>query len=391
MKGTIRTAQNEPTSKINLYLDPTTKQIVASYDVINPARDITSLDQIYNWPVYSLNTHFEAQKLAQKGDADEDSLYHAFLDSETESLAQQYKDDCISGGEARFAALRSERNSTVNIINVWTELQGRRDRKYAAKALAREIPTKNLVISVDKVTKFGGMTKLDEGQLGQLKQLSYSRQTFTASKYGLKFVIHEEARLKNVHNVLQDSILIAGNKVDQRASFDVISAATGLDSQPVFAAWDTFVASTSRSTGHPLDDIGIVELNIEGTAVGGKFSKIGMHQLTEAAYLRNSDIRGIAPTNPQKYDFEPGVGTLPGLDGIGLVKDQGIQQGIAYCVDTETEDATIHYYQGPQRLGSAHDEETGDDKYFIIDYHLAQLVQAQTGFQLTGINNPLAW
>jgi hypothetical protein len=390
MKGTIRT-QAEPVNKVNLYRDPTTNDIVASYDVINPINGITSLDQIYNWPVYSLDTHFEAQRLAQKGDASEDTLYHAFLDSEIESNAQQYKADVIKGGDARFAALRSERNSAVNIINVWTELQGRRDRKYAGKNLAREIPTKNLVIAVDKVVKFGGMTQMDEGQLSQLKQLSYSRQNFTANKYGLKFVIHEEARLKNVHNVLQDSILIAGNKVDQRASYDVINACTSLDSQPVFAAWDTFVASTSRSTGHPLDDIGIVETNIEGTAVGGKFSRIGMHQLTEAAYLRNSDIRGIAPTNPQKYDFEPGTGTLPGLDGIGLVKDQGIQQGIAYCVDTETEDATIHYYQGPQRLGSAHDEETGDDKYFIIDYHLAVLAQAQTGFQITGIANPLAW
>jgi hypothetical protein len=116
-----------------------------------------------------------------------------------------------------------------------------------------------------------------------------------------------------------------------------------------------------------------------------------MHQLTEIAWLANSNIRGIAPTNPVKYDFEPGTGTLTGLDAIGLVKDQGIQQGIVYCVDTETEDATLHFYQGPQRLGSAHDEETGDDKYFIIDYHAAVLAQAQTGFQITGATNPLAW
>lgn len=391
MKGKIFNQAEPTTSKINLYRDPLSNTIVASYDVLNPAKGITSLDQIYNWGVYSLNTHFEAQKLAQKGDGDEDGLYHAFLDSETEALALQYKDDVISGGEARYAALRSERNSTVNIINVWTELQGRRDRKYAGKNLAREIATKNLVISVDRVTKFGGMTQVDEGALTQLKQLSYSRQNFTANKYGLKFVIHEEARLKNVHNVLQDSILIAGNKVEQKQSFDVIAACAGLDAQPVIAAWDTFVSSTSRSTGNPLTDIGIAELNIEGTAVGGKLSRVGMHQLTEAAYLANSNVRGIAPTNPVKYDFEPGTGTLPGLDGIGLVKDQSIQQGIIYAVDTETEDATIHFYQGPQRLGSAHDEETGDDKYFIIDYHLAVLAQPQTGFQITGATNELAW
>lgn len=390
MKGRIF-EQKEPLNELNLYRDPRTNTIVASYDVLNPRKGVTSLDQIYNWGVYDLNAHFENQRLAQLGDKPEDSLYDAFLDTGLESQAIQYKDDVISGGEARYAALRSEKNQAVNIINVWTELQGRRDRKYAGKNLAKEIPVNNLVISVDKVQKPQGMVQIPEGGLSILKELTYTRQNFTANKYGMKFVMTEESRLKNVHNVLQDTILVAGNKVEQRQSYDVIAAASTLPSITALGAWDAFVAGTSRSATSALNDIGIAQLAIEGSGVGGRLTRVGMHQLTLSAFLGNSYVRGIAPVDPVKYDFEPGTGSLPGVPGLGLVKDNGITQGIVYAVDNETEDASIHFYQGPQRMGSAHDEETGDDKYFIIDYHLAVVAQTETGFQITGASTPLAW
>jgi hypothetical protein len=67
-----------------------------------------------------------------------------------------------------------------------------------------------------------------------------------------------------------------------------------------------------------------------------------------------------------------------------------LQTRDVYCVDTEKQ-PTIALFQGPQRIGSAHDEETGDDKYFIIDYHLAAIIQAETGRQITGISTPTDW
>ena len=340
--------------------------------------------------MYDLSAHSASlQKIAKGGSTD--SLYRAFVDNGLEETAKQYKDDVIAGGAQKLAALRSEKNSAVNVINVWTEVQGLRDRKFAAKSLAREIPVNNLLISIDKATKFSGLTRIDEGQLGQLKELSYTRTNFTAEKYGLKFVIHEEARLKNVHNVMQDSIRVAANKVDQRASFDVITAASGLTSQAVIGAWDTFVSSADRSSNSPLTDVGIAQLNIEGSGVGGRLTKVGMHPLTYAKYLENTFIRGVASTKTVDVAFENGDRELIGMPSVGLVLDNGIQQGIVYAVDTTTEDSSIAYFQGPQRIGSAHDEETGDEKYFIVDYHKAALVQSETGRQLTGCITPIAW
>lgn len=384
-KGTtFESRLSNESTRWDTWLDPTDNIIYRTFGVKKDA--LSPLEGAE--PLYNLNAHFTTQQLLAQGETDEGKLYDAFIDQKLAEIQKEYEHDVLQGGEQRFAALRSDKNAAVNIINVWTELQGRRDRKYAAKALAKEIPTKNLVISVDKLTKPQGMTQIDEGQLTELKSLSYSRQTFTANKYGLKFIAHEEARLKNVHNVMQDFVYVVQNKIEQRQSFDVITALSSLTAQVASGAWDTFVASTSRSTANPLTDIGIAEINIEGTAVGGEFTSIGMHQLTLQAYLANSNIRGIAPVTPVQYDFKPGTGPIAGLSQE-LVKDQGFQQGIVYCVDNKSEDATIHFYQGPQRLGSAHDEETGDDKYFIVDYHLAQLVQSETGFQITGCTTPL--
>ncbi len=340
-------------------------------------------------PLYDLSTHSNGIKLAKEG-VNVEAIKSPILDSDLQNLVDEYQDDIKAGGTQKSAALRSQKNSAVNIVNVWTEILGRYDRPYAAKFLAREIPVNNLVISIDKITKFTGMTQVDEGMLTQLKELTYSRANFRANKYGLKFVVHEEARLVNVHNVLQDSVMVAANKIEQRASFDVIGTATGLTSQ-TGTAWDTFVAGTNRSTNNPFIDIGVAQLNIEGSGIGGSLDRVGMHQITYAQYLANSFIRGVAPVKPvEPYSFQPGTQPLIGVPGVSLVLDNGIQQGIVYAVSV-TRDPTIAYFQGPQRIGSAHDEETGDDKYFLIDYHLAAVIQSETGRQITGTITPISW
>ena len=349
-----------------------------------------SFSEANGYPVYDYNAHFDAIKTA-KDKLGTSYAHDAFLDSEFKSVAEDYVSDIRAGGRQKLAALRSNVNSAVDIVNVWETVLGKRDRVYAGKNLAKEIAVPNLLISIDTVTKFQGMTKLDEGQRAPLKELPYTRANFTAAKYGLKFIIHEEARLKNVHNVLQDSIQVASNKIEQKQSFDVISELnSNLTAQAATGVWDTFVASTDRSTNDPTVDIGIASLNIEGSGVGGKMNRVGMHQLTYAKFTGNTFLRGVAINGARDYSYEPGTSELSGIPGVGLVLDNSIQQGEVYAVDTELE-PTCALFQGPQRVGSQHDEETGDDKYFVIDYHLAAIIQSETGRQITGCTTPLAW
>lgn len=371
---------------MQLWLNPVDKTVYAT-----EGKPLHSFAEAGGYAIYDFNKHFQNQKLAKDNFGNGAYMHDAFVDSEFKALAEDYVDDVKAGGRQRQAALRSPTNSAVDIVNVWETVLGKQDRTYAGKNLAKEIAVPNLLISIDTATKFSGMTQLDEGQLSQLKELTYSRSNFEANKYGLKFVIHEEARLKNVHNVLQDSIQVASNKVEQRQSFDVISTAdASLTAKTAIGVWDTFVASTDRSTNNPLLDLGIAQLLIEGSGVGGKFNRVGMHPLDFAKYAANTFIRGVASTSSSEVSFEPGTRDLPGFPNVGLVLDNAIRQGDVYCVDTEKE-PTIALFQGPQRIGSAHDEETGDDKYFIIDYHLASIIQSETGRQLTGVSTPSDW
>jgi len=341
------------------------------------------------WPIYDLNQHQSNIKLAK--DEKYGQAKSAYLDSNFQNLVDEYKHDVQLGGRQKQAALRSQKNSAVNIVNVWNEVLGRLDRVYAGKNLARQIPVPNLLIEIDTVTKYTGLTKLDEGQLPQNKELTYSRASFRAEKFGLKFVVHEEARLVNVHNVLQDSIQVASNKIEQRTSFDVISVCeTDLTTQAAQGLWEAFESNTDHSTENPFVDIGIAQLNIEGSGVGGKLDRIGMHQLTYVDYLANTYIRGVASTGSLEYSFEPGTSSLKGIEGIGLVLDNSITQGNVIATSV-TQEPAVALFQGPQRIGSAHDEETGDDKYFIIDYHKAAEIQPETGRLITGANTPRLW
>jgi len=370
---------------LQLWLNPVDKVVYAT-----EGKPTHSFNEVNAYPLYDYNAHFNGQKLA-KDTLGQDYIHDAFLDGEFKAVTEDYVSNVQAGGRQRMAALRSSTNSAVDIVNVWETVLGKQERNFAGKNLAKEIAVPNLLISIDTASKFGGMTQLDEGQLGQLKELTYTRSTFEAQKYGLKFVIHEEARLKNVHNLLQDSIQVASSKVEQRQSFDVISLAdASLTGKAVAGAWDTFVSSTDRSTANPLLDLGIAKLLIEGTSVGGKMDRVGMHPLDFAKYMGNTFIRGTASTKPSEVSFEPGTRELPGFPEAGLVLDNAIKQGDIYCVDTQKE-PTIALFQGPQRIGSSHDEETGDDKYFIIDYHLASIIQSSTGRQLTGATTPSDW
>ena len=370
---------------MQLWLNPVDKTVYAS-----PNAPTYGFAESGAFPIYDFNAHSQGIKTAKDTFGADSYVHDAFVDAEFKALAEDYVSDIKAGGRQRMAALRSSTNSAVDIVNVWETVLGKKDRKYAGKNLAKEIAVPNLLISIDKASKFTGMTRMDEGQLSQLKELSYTRQNFEAEKYGLKFVIHEEARLKNVHNVLQDSIQVASNKVEQRQSFDVVSIANNsLTGQAAIAAWDTFVSGADRSTGNPLTDLGTAQLNIEGSGVGGQMNRIGMHPLDYARYMSNTFIRGVASTGASEVNFEAGTRELPAFPNTGLVVDPSIQQGTVACVDVENE-STIALFQGPQRIGSAHDEETGDDKYFIIDYHLAALVNSETGRQITGATTPTA-
>ena len=367
-----------------VWRNPTDNILYGSYDVPK-----YGFAEIGAWPIYSLNQHNSNVKYAKDGHPD--LAGDAFIDSEFKNLVDEYKSNVRQGGRQKLAALRSQKNSAVNIVNVWTEVLGRLDRTYAGKNLAKEIPVPNLLISIDTVTKFTGLTRLDEGMLPQNKELTYSRANFTAEKYGLKFVISEESRLVNVHNVMQDSVQVASNKVEQRQSFAVINALeAGLTTQASGGLWEAFTASTDHSTFSPFIDIGIAQLKIEGSGVGGKLDRVGCHQLTYADYLGNTYIRGVASSSSVEYSFEPGTKALKGIEGIGLVNDNSIKQGNVICTSV-TSEPTCAFFQGPQRIGSAHDEETGDDKYFIIDYHKAAIIQPETGRLITGANTPRAW
>ena len=368
-----------------LWLNPVDKTVYAT-----DGAPTYSFGDVNGTPIYNFNAHFDAVKTAKSDKLGTSYFHDAFVDPEFKSLAEDYVSDIKSGGRQRMAALRSNVNSAVDIVNVWETVLGKRDRVYAGKNLAKEIAVPNLLISIDTVTKFTGMEKLDEGMRARVKELPYTRSTFTAAKYGLKFIIHEEARLKNVHNVLQDSIQVASTKIEQRQSFDVLAITETNTAQAAAGVWDTFTAATDHSVNDPTIDIGIASLNIEGSGVGGKLNRVGMHQLTFAKFTGNTFLRGVASNGPRDYNYEPGTSELVGIPGIGLVLDNGIKQGDVHCVDTELE-PNCALFQGPQRVGSQHDEETGDDKYFIIDYHLAAKIQSETGRLITGAITPLAW
>ena len=155
-------------------------------------------------------------------------------------------------------------------------------------------------------------------------------------------------------------------------AFDVVQEAqTNITTVAALGDWEAFVANTDRSVVDPTKDImRVVNSTIEGTNVGGKFNTIGMNQITGKIYDNNSFLRGtIAPT--PGTEIAPGTRPTRGLEGVTMVSDQFIQQGVAICVDNGVESCGI-MLEGPTRVATKTDELTGTQTYVTMSHHLAR-------------------
>jgi len=347
------------------------------------------------YPVFDLNqreSNITKIKNASQNGLEFSSLglQTPYIDAEFYEKYQDWKSEYMAGGRQKMAALLSPTNTAVNILNVFPRVYGKKDRKYAGRELAQEVAVPNLELSVDFLAKYSGMAEIGELQMPFAKEIRYNRTLIQAKKYGLVFEISEESMLKNLHNPLQDSIEVANTKLDQRVAFDVITEfTTNVTAVAALGAWDTFVAGTDRSTTNPYKDVTrIVTSTIEATGIGGTLSRIGMHQNTKVDYDANSFLRGIVEPAPEP-DWDPKLMPIKGFAGTALVQDQFIPQGQVFLADVGDE-STMLLVQGPTRVASKRDEFTASERYGIFDFHVAQVINQNTGRRITGATTPIA-
>lgn len=369
--------------KLNFWGNPVDKIVYGGYG--DPVHGFGESGQDF-YPVLDLEIWSKNRQLMRTGKADEitkSPWLGEWFDRYNEWFSA-YKDPLT-----RMAAQTSADHSAIQILNVHAEVFGRRERIFAGKNLSQVINVPNLVIDFDTLKKFGNLERLAELQTAKPKIIKYTRAHFEAEKWGLIFETSEEDQLKNLHNPHQDGITIAAAKVEARQSASVITELLTNLTTMAGSNWEAFEAGADRSSNNPQIDIGKVQLNTDGTGVGGRLNRIGFHQFTLARWRGNSYNRGVI--EPTKTNYEPGTEPLGGgFDGIGAVKDQMIDQGVALAVSTEVE-PTCAFLQGPQRVAAEHNNITGSDVWGIFDFHLAAIVNALTGRKLTGLTTPLAW
>lgn len=319
-----------------------------------------------------------------------DGLPTASLEGDLTSDLEEF-DSALSRHRVKEAAMISTDNPAVNVVRIYSQLYGLKDRNYAAVEMARRVATEELILNFDKVIKMEGMEQIPEMTMPRIKSIEYERQLLETNKYGLWIRISDESIRKNVHNPYQDSVTVAGTKVLQRKAFDVAAALDGkLDVVTIAGGgWDSFLADTDRSMNDPTKTLtAAVTQSIEGTNVGGKWDRMGMHPIGGKIYDTNSFLRGIiAPV--ESTDNAPGTRPLKGFSGVTLVEDQFFPQEKAYLTDVGTE-ATCILLEGPTRIATKVDEYLATQNYAVIDHHLATVLNPVTGLQINNAYSAIA-
>ena len=140
MQHKINRANNTDWNGKQLWRNPTDNRIYAT-----DGAPTYSFDEANGYPIYDYSAHFDAIKTAKGEKLGTSYVHDAFLDSEFKSVAEEYVSDVQAGGRQKLAALRSNVNSAVDIVNVWETVLGKRDRTYAGKNLAKEISEPKLI------------------------------------------------------------------------------------------------------------------------------------------------------------------------------------------------------------------------------------------------------
>ena len=374
------------------WLNPTDHQVYSTvYEPENGFKSEVGAYKIYDPAIASHNREV-IQKASLDGSLTQnlvDGLSSPYHDSDLEQASMTF-DSLVKNDRVKEAAMLSTENRAVDVVKIFEQLYGLKDRNYAGVELFRRTPTEELVLNFDKVLKQNGLEEIPENTLPRNKEIQYERVTLDTKKYGLMARVTDEAIRRNVHNPFQDSITTAATKVLQRMAFNVVSEAlTSITTVPALGDWEAFVANTDRSVIDPTKDImRVINSTIEGTNVGGIFNTIGFNAITAKIYENNSFLRGIIEPTPS---FEPKPGTRParGLSEVTLVQDQFIQQGIAICVDNSVEACGISL-EGPTRVATKTDELTGTQTYVTMLHHRARVLNPDTGRIITGVSVPIA-
>ena len=346
-------------------------------------------------PVYDAaagwNNLQKIQKVSASGDITQnfvDDLPSPYKEAELERDAIQYH-SLITRNRVKEATLLSTVNQAVDVVQIFPQLYGLRDRNYAGVELAQRVATETLILNFDKIRKQDGMPEIPENTVPRGQDISYERVKLETKKFGLMSRVTDEAMRRNVHNPFQDSITTASTKVAQRKAFDVITELdNNLTSTAALNDWDAFEPGSTRSLVDPTKDIlRAVVSSIEGTNVGGRFNTLGLHQIGSKVYENNSFLRGT--TNPTPgTDFAPGTKPAIGLEGVTMVMDQFIPQGDAFLVDVGVESCCI-LLEGPTRVATKTDELTATQTYVTISHHVAKIINPVTGVKLTNVYTPI--
>ena len=374
-----------------IWLNPVDNQVYST--VFEPEHGFTN--EIGAFKIYDPAVASHNRDVIEKASVDGsltqnlvDGLASPYHDSSLEGAAQKY-DTLLRNSQVKEAAMLSTENRAVDVVKVFERLYGLKDRNYAGVELFERVSTEELVLNFDKVRKQNGMEEIPENTLPRNKEIEYERVTLNTKKYGLMARVTDEAIRRNVHNPFQDSITTASTKVMQRKAFDtIIEALTNITTVTALGDWEAFVAGTDRSLVDPTKDImRVINSTIEGTNVGGRFNTMGVNAIVGKIYDNNSYLRGtIAPT--PGMDQEPGTRPARGLDGVTMVQDQFIPQGIAILTDNGVESCGI-LLEGPTRVATKTDELTGTQTYVTMSHHLARVINPDTGRIIDGVTVPI--
>ena len=284
---------------------------------------------------------------------------------------------------AAGGAMVPDNFSTIDVVNVLSELRNTEERNFVLQDAASTINTQQIEGRIDVESTFDVQYPVPMGAEIPSSQVTYSTVTFKLDMLGAHVARFQEMTMTNLpHDPYRNSINRVGKAVIRKKA-GIVNTALGTTANTTSGGASWIAVTGGASDANPWTYIGAASDEI--VANDGMPEVLAFNDRTYRAYATNTWIRGAGVgSNSSSTTPSPGAAKTVQLQGSGYTAyvDNLIANNVGYIYQRDA----IVSFQGPSAVTTYDDVHHRGNGYYYWEYFATKIIEQTKIRKLTGIS-----
>ena len=284
---------------------------------------------------------------------------------------------------AAGGAMVPDNFSTIDVVNVLSELRNTEERNFVLQDATSTINTQQIEGRIDVESTFDVSYPIPMGAEIPSSQVTYSTVSFTLPMLGAHVARFQEMTMTNLpHDPYRNSINRVGKAVIRKKA-GIVNTALGTATNTTSGGASWIAVTAGASDANPWTYIGAAADEI--VAADGMPEVLAFNDRTYRAYATNTWIRGAGVgSNSASTTQSAGAAKVVQLQGSNYTAyvDNLIANSVGYIYQRDA----IVSFQGPSAVTTYDDVHHRGNGYYYWEYFSAKIIEQAKIRKLTGIS-----